>query len=240
MPRVDLGALLAAALADHSEESAFFRALPDGQDFVHAPKSDDHRRVRLIQFQRPTDGLMVLPVFTSRSKAEAAAGNAARIIELSGRELADAAPGATWMLDPNDESCTLFPQEIASLMLHGSLDCLAIDKEAITSPSGPLAPTSNKDAEEFLSTLFRNLGIVHSAYLFRELGKNDETVSHILAIAVHSADAEIAARATLAALHGGPEAVLDTVALLDFDPSEGPPEFVSELGAEPFYRRRER
>lgn len=43
--------------------------------------------MRFLQFVRPDNGQTVLPFFSERAQAEAAAGNAALIVAMSGRDL---------------------------------------------------------------------------------------------------------------------------------------------------------
>jgi hypothetical protein len=106
-----LARLQARAIENPMEEPAFFQALLTAVLYVHLPLSDDSGKVRLICFTRP-DGITVIPVFSDDVKAHAAARGAARVVAVVGRELFESAPGATWMLDPNDVSCTLYPEEI--------------------------------------------------------------------------------------------------------------------------------
>ena len=50
-------------------EPAFFRCLLDAVVYVHAPVSDDHPRLRLVQFRHP-DGFDAIPFFTSLRRSK--------------------------------------------------------------------------------------------------------------------------------------------------------------------------
>ena len=111
---------LGLARRNRDLEPAFFRCLLDAVVYAHAPVSDDHPRLRLIQFKHP-DGFYALPFFTSHAKALFAAGSTARLIKLTGRELFEGTPGATFMLNPNDGGCVLYPEEILALLRSGAV-----------------------------------------------------------------------------------------------------------------------
>ena len=111
---------LERARTNPEEEPAFFRLLLDACVYAHAPLSDDSPRLRLIQFRHP-DGFYVVPFFTSEAKAQIAASGAARIVKLSGRELLAGTPGATFMLNPNDGGCVIYPEEIEALLKTGTV-----------------------------------------------------------------------------------------------------------------------
>jgi hypothetical protein len=199
---VDLSALLERAASDSRFEEDFFRELPDGTVYVHAPLSDDHPALRLIVFKRP-DGLMVLPVFTSYAKAEEAAQNAVRILTMTGRALEAMMSGATWMIDPNDRSCTLYPDELASLMLRGELRSPITSAEVALKLSEmvDLGPPPEALAED-LRRVFRNLQTVRAAYLVGHPERRaTERVPYLL-LAVDIDHAEQAVRSTAAVLMG--------------------------------------
>jgi len=110
-----LAALMQQAQVNPGHFPPFLRALLEATVYAHAPPSDDHARLRLFQFTRP-DGVTVLPFFSDEAQAYAAAAESARVVALSGRTLMESTRGATLMLNPNDVSCTLFPEEIAALL----------------------------------------------------------------------------------------------------------------------------
>ena len=80
-------------------EPAFFRCLLDAKVYAHAPVSDDHPRLRLLQFRHP-DGFHAVPFFTSLEKARPPRGIPAKVVPLSGRQFLELTRGATVMLKP--------------------------------------------------------------------------------------------------------------------------------------------
>ena len=69
------------------EEPAFFRLLLDAWVYTHVPLSDDHPRLRLVQFRHP-EGFLAVPLFTSEVKARfAGRGLVVRTVKFTGREL---------------------------------------------------------------------------------------------------------------------------------------------------------
>lgn len=113
-----LDQIIEQAARNPSLEPLFLRALLDAPLYVHLPLSDDSGRLRIVQFTRP-DGIAVIPVFTGVDKAETAAQGAVRVARVRGRELLEGTRGATLMLNPNDVSTTLYPEEIALLLDEG-------------------------------------------------------------------------------------------------------------------------
>lgn len=236
MTTVDLEALRAKAIADPRAEPAFFAAMLDARLFAHRPVSDDTGRVRLLQFTRP-DGLTVLPVFTSRERAEFAAGGAGRVLEFVGRELFLVTRGAVIMVDPNDESCTLYPEEIDLLLRQASVPAVA------TFVAGDDEPyrIATKDAvsdrlTELLRQILSSLSYISGAYLFERVDQFGASPSYLLAIDVECGMAERAARAVavgLQQLSFAEDAIVD---ILTYD--KDLPAALQTLNAAPFYIRR--
>lgn len=113
--------LMDAAFKDSRKEAEPFRALLDATVFVQVPFSDRRDRLRLLAFPRPEDGRMVIPVFTDEVEAMRAARHAATVLSMTGRELMEATPGATLVLDPHKVTCTLYPEEIEVLLATGTV-----------------------------------------------------------------------------------------------------------------------
>lgn len=111
----ELQQLLEAAGRDSRLENAFFAALLDATVYVLRPIADDHPRPRLLVFTRP-DGMQFLPGFTTLSRARVAAAGGYEPMALRGRDLLSAIPELPCVIDPNDGHCTLYPEEIASLL----------------------------------------------------------------------------------------------------------------------------
>lgn len=118
MPHNPLQALIEASAADPSREPEFLTELLEAPLFFHLPLVDDGEHIRLVQFRR-SDGLSVIPVFSDFDRAHLAAQGNVRVGTARGRDLLEATRGATLMLDPNDTSCTLYPEEIAALLDDG-------------------------------------------------------------------------------------------------------------------------
>lgn len=110
--------LIAASAADPAREPQFLAELLEAPLFVHLPLLDDGEKVQLVKFTR-LDGLTVIPVFSAFDRAYLAAQGNVRVATVPGRELMEATRGATLMLDPNDTSCTLYPEEITALLDEG-------------------------------------------------------------------------------------------------------------------------
>lgn len=115
----ELHRLIKASMADSRLEPDFLRALLAATLFIHRPLEDDVRRARVITFKRP-DGLSVVPVFTDEARAASAGQGVVRITPVLGRDLFRSMPDATFMLDPNDVSTTLYPEELAALLRDGT------------------------------------------------------------------------------------------------------------------------
>jgi hypothetical protein len=222
---------------EHQEEQpAFFRCLLDAHVYAHTPLSDDHSRVRLIQFRHP-DGFDAVPFFTSEAKARAAGRTAVRIVRYTGRELFEGTPGATFMLNPNDGGCVLFPEEINALLATGTVARienvqLEDDFEFIVSadadPPVWLMPT--------LMAIYKQLFLVEAAYLLKVAPTREPTEQTLLiALAVAPEHAERAARATITAVQPLCARSRLTLDLITFDPRDGKPSYLCHPGVERFY-----
>lgn len=132
-----LHCLLTRAIQNSREEPAFFRALLEAKVYAHVPIHDPvSARFRFIQFNHPDTGQLMLPFFTDEPRARAATGSTARIVALRGHVFLEATLGATMMLNPNDEHCTLYPEEIATLLRTGRI--ARFEKTTITEGHEPM------------------------------------------------------------------------------------------------------
>lgn len=232
---------LERARGNPEADQEFFRYLLDATVYAHAPISDDSAKFRLIQFKHP-DGFDALPFFTSASKAAAAAGNSARIVTSTGRELLEMTRGATLMLNPNDGGAVLYPEEIESLLTTGTI--VQVRKDPWT--GGPIwFGSPDRQPSWLIPVLTRTMtqqSSVTSAYLIQTAtAANPEAVSLLIVLGVTSGQAERAARACLTSMQpeierSPPDLAID---LTVFDPAQGQPDFVSASGVEPFYRREQ-
>jgi type III secretion system (T3SS) SseB-like protein len=236
----ELEELLERARGNPEADQEFFRHLLDATVYAHAPISDDSETLRLIQFKHP-DGYDALPFFTSESKAALAAGNSARIVTFTGRELFKTTRGATLMINPNDGGGVLFPEEIGSLLTTGSIVQLRTDRWTggnawFGSPSWQpswLVPVLTRTLAQQSS--------VEAAYVIqtaREDSPNE--VSLLIVLGATAGSAERAARACLTSMQpeierSPPKVPID---LTVYDSAEGTPDFVAGSGVKPFYRRR--
>lgn len=162
-----LNRLLARAVEDNRHEQAFFRALLDAKVYAHVPMGDPQsRRLRFIQFNHPDTGQLILPFFSDQPKAQAAAGATVRAVGLHARVFLEATLGATLMLNPNDEHCMLYPEEIKGLLSTGRM--ARIEKTTIQEGSEPLVgPPDPAPAwlMDLLTTSLAGLPFVDVAYL---------------------------------------------------------------------------
>lgn len=217
----ELKRLIQQAIEDPRREPAFLAALLDARLYVHLPLSDDLARVRLICFTRP-DGLTVIPVFSDVEQAVAAARSAARVCAVSGRELFKSAPGATFMLDPNDVSTTLYPEEIRAL-LQGDEPAIApriVQQSPVDlSPIGP----QNRWVADLVIEAVRTIESAEAVHLAQVHIEGVPEPTRLLAVvAAPLAWSERIARAVAIALKNSPRVPDLGVDLSTYDPGERP------------------
>ena len=233
-----LEALMQQAMADKGAEPAFFRALLDATVYAHTPRINPSGRLRLIQFPMPDSGLMVLPFFSDEAQARAAAGSAATVVVLTGRQLFELTRGATLMLNPNSTHCTLYPEEIAALLDRGEVAIL--DQIEVTEPRA----MEFREAEpapiwliDPLITLYAQLPSVEVAYLVEVRAPDDPTHTGILiGLGVLSSETERAVRASITAIQPLCQGRAAAVDLTAFEPG-AEPGWVRKTGVSPFYAR---
>lgn len=189
------------AIENKLEEPAFFRTLLEATVYAHVPLSDPSGRLRLLQFTRP-DGQTVLPFFTTEAQARTAAKSAARIVALYGRQLMELTRGAVLMLDPNDYSCTLYPEEIAVLLATGHVGPI----QPAPMPAGsPMWVGETEDPPAWmidtLTELYARLPFVESGYLLQIAPPDQpDQLQLLLVIRADAPHQERAARDTIAAI----------------------------------------
>lgn len=229
--------LMHRAIDDRQAEPDFIRALLDATVYVHAPRHDRNPRLRLIQFTMP-NGRLALPFFSDHVQAATAAGRTARVIVMTGRQLFELTRGATLVLNPNGTSFTLYPEEIIALLDRGEVAIIehaqpadsSLQVGALEQPPGWLLDS--------LVSLYVQLTCVEAAYV-TEIQSTIEPDRRglLVALAVAPKDAEQCSRATITALqslcdaHESPSVDLTTFA------PKYPPDWLTELRVEPFYRR---
>lgn len=218
------------------EEPAFFRSLLAATVYAHAPLSDDHPRLRLIQFRHP-DGFFAVPFFTSEAKAVFAAQSAVRIVTFSGRELLEMTRGSTLMLNPNDGGCVLYPEEVSALLDTGTIARIETSQ---LEEDQPIVVSEQANPPPWLMPLltahYTQLSIVQTAYLLEVASPAEPSQRTLLiALAVAPEHAERAARATITAVQ--PMCAQSRLALdlTTFDPAQGKPAYLGQTGVERFY-----
>lgn len=105
---------------DSRHEPALLQKLLTIVLYVHSPLGHRTGRLNICMFDRP-DGLRVIPVFTDLKKAKKAGRGRVLSVPVQGRALLEATRGATLMINPNDVSCTLYPEEIDGLLESGAV-----------------------------------------------------------------------------------------------------------------------
>lgn len=227
---------LERARTHREEEPAFFRCLLDAWVYAHVPLSDDHPRVRLVQFRHP-EGFFAVPFFTSEAKARFAGRGVVRTVTLTGRELLAGTPGATFMLNPNDGGCVLYPEEVDALLKTGTVarvETIHLDDDfsfLVSDQADPpvwLMPN--------LKGLYTQLPYVQVAYLLEVAPPQaPATRGFLIALGVAPEHAERAVRATITEIQ--PLCVHNDVALdiTTFDPTGGLPAYLRQPGAQRFY-----
>jgi hypothetical protein len=233
---LSLDALLERAIRNPAEEPAFFRALLDAELFIHRPHDDDADLLRIVQFDRP-DGLRVIPTFTDLAKARAASGAGVEIVALNGRVLFDATRGATLMINPNDNGCTLYPEEIADLLSGRPIAQAPVAGHA-TGVNVEQADESDLWIGRLAARAIEPSGLVTALYQLK--GRVDgqaRPAMTLLVIAVAQQHAERAAHAIGACLRNHADRVQVVVDLTAYDPREPLPDWLVPFADTPVWRR---
>jgi len=223
------------AIADKTAEPAFFRALLEATVYVHAPRHDRSGRLRLIQFTTP-EGLTVVPFFSDKAQAIAAAGANATVVVLPGRQLFELARGATFMLNPNSTRCTLYPEEVTALLDRGEVAIL--ERVEASENQFRISPVGDVPAWLIghLIPVFAALPSVAAAYAVEIGGVDTPERGLLIAVAVPNKDAERVARATTTELQTHAAQLQQAVDLTAFEPGEMPA-WLAAAEVAPFYER---
>lgn len=227
---------LERARKNRDEEQAFFRCLLEAWVYAHVPLNDDHSRLRLVQFRHP-EGFLAVPFFTSEAKARFAGRGVVRTVKLTGRALLAVTPGATFMLNPNDGGCVLYPEEIDALLRTGSV--ASIEKVHLESDFSflvsdkPYPPTWLMSR---LTDIYSKLPFVQVAYLLKVAPEQTPAESTLLVVlGVSPEHAERAVRASITEIQhlcAQNDLGLD---ITTFDPAKETPSYLSQRGVERFY-----
>lgn len=235
----DLNRLMEASIKDSRMEPEFFRALLDATLYAHAPLNDDSERLRLVMFTSPADHALTVPIFTDKAKAEFAARGKVRIVSMPGRLLFEIAQGASLTINPNDNWCTLYPEEISELLATGAVAPIQHDQykegDATCFKLSKIPPSLVKALRKSLTEI-RSVEVAYVAGVkWRQANRPDSLVI-VLGGGAHSAEREV--RATATALHALFERLNQPVDMLHFDSTHAKPGWIHRLGLKPVYRRR--
>lgn len=236
-----LAQLLVEASHDPRQEAALFRALLQAQVYVHVPQeAAPPQRIRFVQFPHPQTGQLLLPFFTDETKALIAAGAAVRVRAMTGRTLMELTQGATLMMNPNDERCLLYPEEVAALLRTGTVP--VIEKVTVTENHAPqVGPAGEVPVwlETGLLTAFATLPFVELAYLAR-LHATDTSPGDrlIVALGTTPGQGERAVHAVITAIQPLCRAHDLPLDITCFDVPGHSPEWIGALELAPLYRRR--
>ena len=238
--------LMAKAIADQRESSNFFQALMEASVYAHIPLEDrigdDVDRIRFVQFHRPDNDQLTLPFFTDEAKAQAATGASVQVIEMIGRDFFELTLGATLMMDPNDWSCTLYPEEVEALLRTGRV--ATIETFVVKEKAEPLVGPPQGHPARLIDELTRTLAtlpFIQTAYLAGVYNRTDvpEQTGFILALGGDPKQAERATHAIATALQltctGHSNLPVDVGY---FDIRGDAPSWVTGLGLQSFYDRR--
>ncbi len=227
---------LERARTHREEEPAFFRCLLDAKVYAHAPASDDHSRLRLLQFRHP-DGFHAIPFFTSIEKARPPTGIAAKIIPLLGRQFLELTRGATVMLNPNDGGCVLYPEEVDALLKTGAvarIEKIHLDDDfsyLVSDQANPpfwLMPC--------LIGLYSQLSFVQVAYLLEVAPPHAPAERTLLiALGVAPEHAERAVRASITEIQPFCAHIDVALDITTFDPAKETPAYLRQRGVERFF-----
>ncbi|GHA76569.1 SseB family protein [Cognatilysobacter bugurensis] len=231
-----LDALMQRAISNPADEPEFLRALLDAQLFVHRPQGDDDDRLRIVQFDRP-DGLQVIPVFTDIHKAYAATSATVEIVGLKGRVLFEATRGATFMLNPNDTSCTLYPEEIADLLSGRPVSRAPIADHIEGVGVEPAEENDLWIARLVVGALEAIEPVTVLYQLKAHVPNSAGPPAALLVIGVPEQHAERAARAVNGRLEANAHRLLCAVDLTHFDPCAPVPDWLKPFAAHPVWRR---
>ena len=234
----ELNRLLEASIDDRRNEPEFFRSLLEASVYAHMPKHDRSGRVRFIQFHAP-DGELLLPFFSDFGKADAASKGKARIVKLIGRQFLESTLGATVILNPNNQWCKLYPEEVRVLLRTGHVAIL--ESESYEDQS-KIAVANPEGVPETLLEVFRSilatLPDVEAAYLVdMRFEPHLDHPNWVVAVSAPKAVSTRVCRAILAELQSQPTLTDKPLSVLTL-PTEGPiPDWATHLAPEPIYRR---
>ena len=235
----ELELLMKRSKANGAEDATFFKALLDATIYVHVPKDKRQFPSRFMQFRRSDEPGMLIPFFIDRTHAERSTQRVARVVAMKGRAFLEASRGSTLILNPEETPCCiLYPEEVASLLdesYMARVEALSIDEE------GALACAPDSIPEglvEILILVLRDLPFVEVAYVARRASdKAQDPGATLIVLGGDPKLAERAARAVATVLQRQAPRFETGVDMVHFDTSKPPPEWLTDLGLQPVFRR---
>lgn len=237
-----LDELMKLAGRDTQWEQEVFRELLKSVVFAHVPATDrlSDGRVRFIQFHRPENGELVLPFFSDKHKALAATGTTVKIVSFTGRLLMELTRGATLMLNPNDMSCVLYPEEVDAVLEGrplGQTERFTVTEDSPCTVTGPTEDPPDWMRDAFIATL-RTLSYIARAY-WVEVHGGPGAPSHkhyLVVVGVTEGAGNRAMHALTLVMQPLCRAHGDTALDLGFFDEPGPmPSWIESLSIAPFY-----
>ena len=227
------------AQLDSRLEPALLQKLLAVKLYVHSPFGSRPPHLNICMFDRP-DGIRVIPVFTDMEKARAASRGKVACVVVEGRELFDATRGATLMINPNDISCTLYPEEINALLesgVVGHCQSLMVNDDEEVRIFAPSEQTT--DLEDRIARILSGMHLAERAYLAEaNWVSRTPSLAWMLIVVAPRLHAERISRAIAAELQSGPPLgrVLDLYCLAEQDER---PRWFAEIALKPIYDRKE-
>lgn len=234
----ELNRLLEESITDRRKEPAFFRALLDATVYAHVPLDDRSGRIRFIQF-RGTEGELLLPFFSDPGKSEAAARGKVRSLAINGRLFLESTLGATLILNPNNQWCKLYPEEVSVLLRTGHVAVLESDNYAERTEIAVAIP---EEVPERLLKVVREilakLPEVHAAHLVdMRFTPHLDTPNLVLAVSAPKSTCTRICRAILSELQTRESLADKPLSLLTLAIEDPVPDWAVELKPEPIYLR---
>ena len=236
---IGLDRLIEAAERDPRREPELFQALLDATMYAHTPIGEKSERLRLVMFKSPDDGSYVVPVFTDRAKAAFAARGNVLLVEAAGREMLEATRGATVMINPNDVRCTLYPEEIDSLLANGTIAPIQKDR---FEEGQTRCFKLRKVPSALMKAMKKEIPKIHSIEVAYVAGLRwraaDRPDSLMIALGGRADRENRDVRATAIALQRVVQQLDQPVDIVHFDSSQAKPAWINRLGLKPVYHRR--
>ncbi|WP_430390919.1 SseB family protein [Dyella sp. 20L07] len=109
--------------------------------YAHIPRKRVPGRLCFCQFIHPEDGRTLLPIFTDKATATWAANGKVWVLAMRARTLLELTLGAILVLNPNEERCILYPEEIVVLLDQGALPAFSAEIFSEPETVGVCPPT---------------------------------------------------------------------------------------------------